>query len=346
MSRDRCAAATSSTDRLLDANAAENLVAYVTEQREATGTLPTDRAITVERFRDELGDWRICVLTPFGARVHAPWAMALQRTLSGRNGFEIQVMYTDDGMVLRFADTEELPGSGRALPRRRRGAGAGHRAAPRHRPLREPLPRERGTVAPPAAAQCRERGTRSGHSGSSPQNLLATVRRYPNFPVLLETYRQCLADVFDMPSLQDLLRDIRSRRVRVNEVETQKLHRRLPALSSSPTWRRTSTSRTRPSRSARRRRSPSTAICSTSCSVKQPCAISSTRPCSPSSRTELQCLAEDRIGARRRRSPRPAAPTRLSRRAREVEVRSDRAGRGVARRPRATTPRRDGERRW
>ena len=93
----------------LDAFAARNLAAYIAEQKQATGTLPTDRQITVERFRDELGDWRICILTPFGARVHAPWSMALQRRLGDEAGYEIQVMYTDDGIVLRFADADELP---------------------------------------------------------------------------------------------------------------------------------------------------------------------------------------------------------------------------------------------
>ena len=92
----------------LDRFAADNLAAYVLEQKEETGTLPTDKAITIERFRDELGDWRICILTPFGARIHAPWAIALQRLLGDASGFEIQVMYTDDGIVLRFADA--VPG--------------------------------------------------------------------------------------------------------------------------------------------------------------------------------------------------------------------------------------------
>mgnify|MGYP002064135737 CR=1 FL=1 len=96
--------------------AAENLAAYILEQKEETGTLPTDKAITIERFRDELGDWRICILTPFGARIHAPWAIALQRLLGDASGFEIQVMYTDDGIVLRFADVDELPPRDALIP--------------------------------------------------------------------------------------------------------------------------------------------------------------------------------------------------------------------------------------
>ena len=100
----------------LDAFAARNLAAYIAEQKRDTGTLPTDRQITVERFRDELGDWRICILTPFGARVHAPWSMALQRRLGDEAGYEIQVMYTDDGIVLRFADADELPALDTLIP--------------------------------------------------------------------------------------------------------------------------------------------------------------------------------------------------------------------------------------
>jgi ATP-dependent Lhr-like helicase len=100
----------------LDANAVKNLVAYVHEQQAHTGALPTDRAVTIERFRDELGDWRVCILTPFGARVHAPWALAVQHVLSQRSGFEVQSSYTDDGIVLRFADVDELPATALLMP--------------------------------------------------------------------------------------------------------------------------------------------------------------------------------------------------------------------------------------
>ena len=89
--------------------AAGNLADYLAEQKQLTGALPSDRCILIERFRDELGDWRVCILSPFGARIHAPWAMALQQLLSSRSGFEVQVMYTDDGIVLRFADLDRLP---------------------------------------------------------------------------------------------------------------------------------------------------------------------------------------------------------------------------------------------
>jgi len=103
-------------DAGLDQRAAGSLIAYLAEQREQTGVLPTDQAITVERFRDELGDWRLCILSPFGARVHGPWAMALQRMLGTGHGFDLPVLYTDDGIVLRFPDREVLPEVERLFP--------------------------------------------------------------------------------------------------------------------------------------------------------------------------------------------------------------------------------------
>jgi len=204
----------------LDRFAADNLAAYVLEQKEETGTLPTDKAITIERFRDELGDWRICILTPFGARIHAPWAIALQRLLGDAGGFEIQVMYTDDGIVLRFADAEELPALERLIPEPEEVeelvtdqlagtslfAGLFRENAVRSLLLRRRRPGQRS----PLWAQ-----------RLKAQNLLATVRKYPSFPVVVETYRQALADVFDLPGLVGLLREIRSRAVTVDEVETR-----------------------------------------------------------------------------------------------------------------------------
>ena len=203
----------------LDANAAANLAAYVTEQRRHTGTLPTDRSITVERFRDELGDWRLCILSPFGARVHAPWSMALQQVLSARSGFEVQVMYTDDGIVLRFADVDELPDLATLLPdpdeveelvTDQLAHTALFAGLFRENAVRSLLlPRRRPEQRNPLWAQ-----------RLKAQHLLAAVRQYPSFPVVLETYRQALSDVFDVAALRQLLRDIRARRVQVDEVET------------------------------------------------------------------------------------------------------------------------------
>lgn len=204
----------------LDAMAADNLAAYIQDQREATGQVPSDRTIVVERFRDELGDWRICILSPFGARIHAPWAMALQWRLERREGFEIQVMYTDDGIVLRLADGDELPDLTELLP-----------------DPDEIEDRVTEQLADTAffASLFRENAGRAlllprrSAKGRQPlwaqrlkaQNLLAVVRRYPAFPILLETYRQALSDVFDLPGLKEILSAIRSRAIRVHEVETR-----------------------------------------------------------------------------------------------------------------------------
>ena len=204
----------------LDTHAAHNLAGYIAEQKEHTGSLPTDRNITVERFRDELGDWRICILTPFGARVHAPWSMALQQRLSIEHGFEVQVMYTDDGIVLRFADTDELPDLDALLPdpdeveelvtdqlaHTAMFAGLFRENAARALLL----PRRRVDQRTPLWAQ-----------RLKAQNLLAAVRKYANFPIVLETYRQALSDIFDLQALRGLLRDIQARTLRVDEVETR-----------------------------------------------------------------------------------------------------------------------------
>lgn len=204
----------------LDPLAAENLVAYIRDQRAATGQVPSDRTLVVERFRDELGDWRICLLTPFGARIHAPWAMALQWHLERREGFEMQVMYTDDGIVLRLADGESLPELDDLLP------------TPEE--VEERITEQLSETALFASLFRENAGRalllpRRSAKGRQPlwaqrlkaQNLLAVVRRHPGFPILLETYRQALSDVFDLRGLKDILSGIRDRSIRVHEVETQ-----------------------------------------------------------------------------------------------------------------------------
>ena len=203
----------------LDPHAVSNLCAYVEEQRDRTGALPTDRAVTLERFRDEVGDWRVCILTPFGARIHAPWAMALERRIARRYGFEVQTLWTDDGLALRFADTDELPAardflldpdevedlvveqvaSSPMFASRFRENAARALLLPRNRPgKRTPL------------WQQRQRS----------KNLLSVVRRYPDFPILLETYRECLSDLFDLAGLVDLMAQVAEGEVRVDDVET------------------------------------------------------------------------------------------------------------------------------
>ena len=204
----------------LDTWAAENLRRYVSDQQEATGEVPTDRTLIIERFRDELGDWRICILSPFGARVHAPWALAVEASLSAHMGFEVQSLWSDDGIVLRLADADELPAADLLVPdpdtvEDRLIEQLGHSALFASR-FRENaarallLPRRRPGGRTPLWAQ-RLRA----------QNLLAVVRQHPSFPIVLETYRDCLQDVFDLPALKALLHAVRRREIRVVDVETR-----------------------------------------------------------------------------------------------------------------------------
>lgn len=203
----------------LDAFARGNLLDYVEEQKRFTGLLPTDRTIVVERFRDEMGDWRICILSPFGARVHAPWALAIEARLGEKVGFEIQTMHTDDGIVLRMVEGEEPPDLALLFP-----------------PAEDVEELVIGQVANSAvfASHFRENAARSlllprrrpgqrtplWQQRLKAQNLLAVARGYPNFPIILETYRSCLQDVFDVPSLVELMRSIEQRKIRVHEAET------------------------------------------------------------------------------------------------------------------------------
>ncbi len=199
--------------------AAENLSAYILEQKKHTGSVPSDQSITVERFRDELGDWRVCILSPFGAKVHAPWAMALEQILSQHSGFEIQLMYTDDGIVLRFTDMETAPKLDVLFPdpddienliTNQLGDTSLFSGLFRENAVRSLLlPRRRPNERTPLWSQ-----------RIKAQNLLAVVKRYPSFPIVLETYRQCLRDEFDIAALQKLLRRIRSREIQVYDVET------------------------------------------------------------------------------------------------------------------------------
>jgi ATP-dependent Lhr-like helicase len=202
-------------EHALEPRAAENLLAYVREQREATGTLPSDRALTVERFRDELGDWRVCLLSPFGARVHAPWALALGARLGGA----AEAVWSDDGIVLRFADGEEAPRAAQllvdpeeveALVLDELGRSALFAARFRENAARALLlvRRRPGGRTPLWAQRLRSQG------------LLAAAAQHADFPIVLETLRECLHDVFDLPALTTLLEQIRRREVRVDEVET------------------------------------------------------------------------------------------------------------------------------
>ena len=203
----------------IEKGAAKNLWRYVNDQREATGTLPTDRELTVERFRDELGDYRVCILSPFGARIHAPWALALEARLGTAAGFEVQSLWSDDGIVLRFAGADEPPALATLLPEpeevedlvleqlTRSALFATHFRENAARALL--LPRRRANARSPLWAQ-----------RLKAQRLMAAALRYPSFPIVLETYRTCLQDVFDLPALQQVLERIRRREVRIVEVDT------------------------------------------------------------------------------------------------------------------------------
>jgi ATP-dependent helicase Lhr and Lhr-like helicase len=204
----------------LDERAARNLLTFLNEQAAATGTVPSDRTVVVERFRDEIGDWRLCILTPFGARVHAPWALALGARLRESLGLEVQSIWSDDGIALHLPDADAPPptddivispeeieelvvqevGQSALFGARFRENAARALLIPRRRPdQRTPLWQQRLKA----------------------QGLLQVARRYGSFPVILETYRECLQDVFDLQSLKRLLQGLRTRELDLVDVETQ-----------------------------------------------------------------------------------------------------------------------------
>jgi len=207
-------------DYHLDERAARNLLKFLREQQDATGAVPSDRTIVVERFRDEIGDWRVCILTPFGGRVHAPWAMAIAARLREALGVDAQSIWSDDGIALHFPDADSPPPAEELLldpaevenlvvqevgdsalfvARFRENAGRAL-LIPRRRPgERTPLWQQRLKA----------------------QSLLQVARKYGSFPVILETYRECLQDVFDLPALRTILQAVRTRELDVVEVETQ-----------------------------------------------------------------------------------------------------------------------------
>ena len=210
----------------LDELAARNLLAYLDEELEVSGALPTDRRIVVQRFRDELGDWRLVILSPFGGRIHAPWTLAIEQRLRDRLGIEAQTIWSDDGIAIRLpegegdgslarlAEIEALlfPGSeeiedlvvetvgGSALFASRFRENAGRALLlPRRRPgTRTPLWQQRQRSA----------------------DLLAVASRHGSFPILVETYRECLSDVFDLDALRDVLQAVERREIVIHAVET------------------------------------------------------------------------------------------------------------------------------
>ena len=209
----------------LDEWATDNLLGYLHDQREATRHIPDDRTIVVERFRDELGDWRLVVHSPFGAQVNAPWALVIAARLAERRGVQAHAAHSDDGIVLRLPDTVDEQGA--AVPPTAADV------------LFDPDEVEQAVVTEVGgsalfAARFRECASRSlllprrdphrrmplWQQRQRSAQLLAVAGRYERFPVVLEAMRECLQDVYDVPGLRELMAEIRTRRVRVVEVET------------------------------------------------------------------------------------------------------------------------------
>ena len=205
----------------LDTNAAENLMRYLEDQAVATQRVPSDRDIVIERCHDELGDWRICVLTPFGARVHAPWCMAATAKLRAERGVDGESMWTDDGFVIRLPEDEEVLDTAWLLPSaaelkdlvlRQLGSTSLFAAKFREAAARALLlPRRRPGVRAPLWQQ-RKRAA----------DLLAVASRYSSFPMLLETYRECVRDVFDLAAATSILREIQRGKIRVTSIDSPK----------------------------------------------------------------------------------------------------------------------------
>jgi ATP-dependent Lhr-like helicase len=204
----------------LDEWGTANLLAYLSEQRDATRHLPDDRTILVERFRDELGDWRLVVHSPFGAPVNAPWALAITARLRERYGLEVTSMHSDDGIVLRLPDIDTDPVGGEitvfdaadieAIVTAEVSGSALFAARFRECAARSLLLPKRDPRRRAPLWQQRQRANQ----------LLQVASEFGDFPVVLEAMRECLQDVFDVPGLVGLMRDIESRRVRVVDVET------------------------------------------------------------------------------------------------------------------------------
>ncbi len=212
-------AAELAADYDLDELAAGNLLDYLREQQQATRVIPSDRTIVIERFRDEIGDWRLCVLSPYGGRIHAAWGLALSARIRDELGLEADAIWSDDGIIVHLPDADEPPGadvalidpdeledmvvaelSGSALFGTRFRENAGRSLLiPRAYPgKRTPLWQQR----------------------LKSQTLLEVAKRYGEFPIILETYRECLRDVLDLPGLRDLLAKLHRRELSVVEVET------------------------------------------------------------------------------------------------------------------------------
>lgn len=207
------------TEHALDERAASNLLRYLYEQQEATGVVPSDKTIVVECFVDEVGDWRVAILSPFGARVHAPWATAVRSRLASEATGEVDMMWTDDGILFRLPESDSPPDWQTFFPKSHEveslilqqvGSTALFAARFRENAARALLlPKRQPGQRTPLWLQRRRAA-----------DLLSVAARYPAFPILLETYRECLRDVFDLRGLQRLLQEVEQRSIRVKRVET------------------------------------------------------------------------------------------------------------------------------
>ncbi len=203
----------------LDRLAARNLIDFLGEQQAATRVVPSDTTIVVERFRDEIGDWRLCILSPYGGRVHAAWALALSARIRDRFGLESDAIWSDDGIIVHLPDADEPPGAELVMLEADE--------------VEDAVVGELGSSAL-FGARFRENAGRAlliprAYPGKrtplwqqrlKSQSLLEVARRYGQFPIVLETYRECLRDVLDVPGLEELLRGLHRRELTLVEVET------------------------------------------------------------------------------------------------------------------------------
>ena len=207
------------SEHSLDERAAENLLTFLRDQEAATGVLPSDRTVVVERFRDEIGDWRLCILTPFGGRVHAPWSLALAARLRDSLGLEVSSIWSDDGVALHLPDADAPP-AGRGpggRPGRARRARSGR--ARGYGALRRALPGERGAGAPDPAPAARraDAALAAAAQGAGAPPGRTPLSRLPGHP---RDRPRVLQDVFDLPALRELLAGLQQRRIDLVDVET------------------------------------------------------------------------------------------------------------------------------
>jgi ATP-dependent Lhr-like helicase len=203
----------------LDERAADNLVSYLREQQQATRVVPSDETIVVERFRDEIGDWRLCILSPYGGRVHAAWGLALAAKIRDERDLEADAIWSDDGIVIHLPDADEPPPADLVLidPDQIEDLVVGELSGSALFGARFRENASRSLLIPRAYPGKR---TPLWQQRLKSQSLLEVARDFPRFPVILETYRECLRDVLDLPALAELLEKLHSRALSLVEVET------------------------------------------------------------------------------------------------------------------------------